>query len=148
MKLIVRLALFCAFTSNILAADTSRLRQEDDIREAVLRYQFKDYELQHQHERSASCYCVSIGETEPTDPSDNFLRRFDYYRPSVRGASACDYRDGGVVEKHSVNAAVVFNIGSITWVSNSAVTVEGSYAEGNFGGVGYVYRLYREKRKW
>ncbi|HEV2698567.1 MAG TPA: hypothetical protein VGU90_11290 [Terriglobales bacterium] len=148
MKLIVRLALLCALTSTASAADTSRVRQEDDIHEAVLRYQFKDYQLQHEHEKTASCYCVSIGETEPTDPSDNFLRRFNYYSPSVRRASACDDRDGGVVEKHTANAAVIFNIGSITWVSDSAVTVEGSYVEGNVGAVGYLYRVNREKRKW
>lgn len=148
MKPIVRLAWFCALTSTAFAADIGHVRLEDDIREAVLRYQLKDYELQHEHEKTASCYCVSIGETKPTDPPDNFLRRFNYHRPSVQGASACDYRDGGVIEKHTVNAAVVFNIGNITWVSNSAVTVEGGYVEGNVGGVGYVYRLSREKRKW
>ena len=145
MRPIVNVVLLCALIS-IALADTGRILQEGDIRKAVFRYQFKDPEFKQQEK--PSFYCLSLGETIPTDPSDDFLRRFAYNRPPVQKASACGDRNGGVVDKRTGKRAVIFYIMSITWISDTAVTVEGGYVEGNVGGADYVYTVNREKRKW
>jgi putative hemolysin len=131
--------------------------QEDQIREAVFRYQF-------QHNRSgisipASAYCLTLGEYRipydvTNDPSDEFIRRFEGHVPAVKKGSECYFerRRGqlytGVIDRETGEPALVFRVESVKWVNNQAVVVEGGYNSNLLSASGNVYELTREEGKW
>lgn len=128
----------------------SRTAREDDVREAVFRYQFL-------HDQSglqprAEVLFISV---DAKDPSDQFLRRFSGNRPPVKKKSQSRYsrRRAGfsaiqVEDKHTRKPGLIYSVDSITWLSDSAVLVKGGYYAGGRAAAGHEYRVVRERGKW
>lgn len=130
-----------------LATDADRLSQEDDIREAVFRFQF-DHNASGQ-QKTAHAYCLAIltGEKD-SDPSSEFMKRFAHHKPPIRKASACHWTSIQVVENRFGRAALIFRVSKIIWISDTEVTVEGGYEEGNMSSSGNTYTVKKQNEKW
>jgi hypothetical protein len=138
------LALTGCFVSIGLAAVAPHLRQEEDIRETVFRYQFDHNASALQ--KSATAYCLSFG-VKDADPPDEFMKRFSGFKPAVVKASMCRpvY---GVVSKHILKSRVFFRVSSIKWISDAEVRVDGGYYEGSLSASGNTYTVKMENGKW
>jgi hypothetical protein len=129
------------------ATDTDRLSQEDDIREAVFRHQF-DHNASGQ-QKSAHAYCLAIQSGgKDSDPSDRFMKRFAHDKPPVRKVSACHWASMQVAEKRTGRSALIFRISRLTWISDTEVSVDGGYDEGNLSSSGNTYTVRRQNGKW
>jgi hypothetical protein len=135
MTAIVRLLCLFALATVSLAADTTPLIEEDDIREAVFRYQFDHNASGLQ--KSAKGYFLAIGE-KGADPSDEFMKRFAHHKPPVHKASAW----------RTENKGLFFRVTSIVWISDAEVKVAGGYYEGNVSSSGNTYTLKKEAGNW
>lgn len=95
-----------------------------DVYEAVVRYQIKSWEL------AAAAYCVKINGR---DADKIFIKRL--HPLPVKGASACredEPRGLGppfsvVVDKQTRKNSVIFDVGRVRWLNQSAVEVDGGY---------------------
>lgn len=144
----IMLPLLLMFTSGCLtfAADTDRLSQEEDIREAVFRHQF-DHNASGQQKRAAM-YCLSVGQNG-IDPSDEFMKRFANHKPPIRKRSECDADPvRGVIEKRTGNLGLIFRAQGITWISDKEVEVAGGYYEGGLSASGNTYTVTKQHGKW
>ncbi|MGP0019605.1 MAG: hypothetical protein ACLPHP_13620 [Candidatus Sulfotelmatobacter sp.] len=150
IKALARVAplfLLVAIADSSLAGDTHRLGQEDDIREAVFRFQF-DHNGSGQ-QKQAHAYCIAILEGgKDSDPSDQFMKRFAHHKPPVRKFSACHWTEIQVVENRTGRSALIFRVSQISWVSNTEVTVDGGYDEGNVSSSGNTYTVGKQNGKW
>lgn len=123
-----------------------RLAQENDIREAVFRYQFR-------HNASilgqkAAVYCLSIGENG-ADPSDEFMRRFTGLKQRVRKVSECNIDSySGVVEKRTGKRGLLLGARDIKWISGTEVQVAGGYFEDGLSATHNTYTLRKTQGKW
>jgi len=153
MRFFVVAAIVLAAFSRVEAAKekptpegTLRLSQENDIREAVFRYQFHhNSSIQGQR---AAVYCLSVGEKN-ADPPDAFMKKFAGFKPPVRKVSECsidNYR--GVVEKRTGRHGLVFRVRSIKWISGTEVEVDGGYFEDGLSASGDTYTVQRLQRGW
>ncbi len=136
------------FTSGCVsfATDAARLSQEDNIREAVFRYQF-DHNASGQQKR-ATVYCLSVGEKH-TDPSDEFMKRFADHKPPVRKVSACQtdpYK--GVIDKRTGTPGLVFRVTGIRWISDNEVEASGGYYEAGLSSSGNTYAGTKQHGTW
>jgi len=146
MRNFTSLLLWLAFASVSVGADQARQLQEDDIREAVFRWQF-DHNVSGQQKR-AKVYFLSVGE-KYGDPSDEFLKRFADNQPPVRKRSECTADAGkGVLDKKTGEQGLVFNVTRIQWKSDTEVEVEGGYYEAGLSASGNIYTLKKEQGKW
>ena len=153
MRFFVVAAIVLAVFSRVEAAKekpkpegTARFTQENDIREAVFRYQFHhNSSIQGQ---SAAVYCLSVGEKN-ADPPDDFMKRFAGFKPPVRKVSECStdaYK--GVVEKRTGKHGLVFRVRNIKWISEAEVEVGGGYFEDGLSASGDTYTVRRLQRGW
>ena len=139
------LLLFACLVTGCTPTGTARLHEEDDIREAVFRYQFERNASGQQ--KRAAVYCLSIGEN--TDPSDEFSKRFVEFEPPVRKISECSVgRFDGVVDKRTHKLGLVFRVGKINWISATEVGASGGYYEGGLSSSGNTYSLSKRLFKW
>ena len=146
MRIIASLSLLVAFTSVGMAADQARQLQEEDIREAVFRWQF-DNNVSGQQKR-AKVYFLAVGE-KSGDPSDELLKRFADHQPPVRKRSACTADAGkGVLDKRTGEQGLLFRVTNIKWKSDTEVEVEGGYYEAGLSASGNLYTLKKEQGKW
>ena len=113
--------------------------QEDDIREAVFRQQFADYEKNNLH--PAGNYYLRIGK-KGDDPSTKFLRRFKGHRPKVRKGSQATYSGVDAVD------GIIFNIYAIEWINDKEALVFGSRYEGDIVVPDLRYNVTKESGKW
>lgn len=128
------------------ASDADRLKQQDDIREAVFRYQFAHNASGQQ--TGAAVYCLWVGE-KATDPSDDFMRRFANHKPPVRKMSECKADPShGVIDKRTGAQGLGFRATSIKWLSDIEVEVEGGYYEAGLSASGNTYIVNKQKGKW
>lgn len=81
-------------TSRVQSANPDRSAIEDDIREAVFRYQFNHNASGLK--QNAKVYYLSFGE-EGKEPSDAFLERFKGHTPPVKKASEFNGGQQGLV---------------------------------------------------
>src|SRR5579864_8698340 len=142
------LVVFCAGAASDKPkpGDATRITQENDIREAVFRYQF--HHNSSIRGKSAAVYCLSVGEKN-ADPPDDLMRRFAAFKPPVRKASDCStdaYR--GVAEKRTGKRGVVFRVRTIKWVSETEVDVVGGYFEDGLSASGNTYTVIKTQGKW
>jgi hypothetical protein len=132
------------------AAPVDKGQQENDIREAVFRYQFEHNvsgQKGHAHEYYLSI--TEVGSSFGRDLPGSFMKRFVGHRPPVRKFSDCRITsDGRVVSKHSGRTGLLFMTGRITWLSDTTVTVNGGYYEGNVGSSGSPYTVANEAGAW
>jgi hypothetical protein len=127
-------------------ADKNRASQEDDIREAVFRWQFNHNASGQQWTASAYFLEVNQGDGEP---SDEFMRRFADHKPPARKKSACrtSFREG-VVDKKTGGKGLIFSVTSMIWISDTEVVVAGGYYEANLSASWNTYTLKKDKGKW
>jgi hypothetical protein len=131
----------------VLAAATDRLSQEDDIREAVFRYQF-EHNASGQQKSARAYYLAILVGNKDSDPPEQFIKRFAHHKPPVRKASACHWDSIKVVENRTGRPALIFGVSRITWISDTEVTVDGGYEEGNVSSSGNTYTVTMRNGKW
>jgi hypothetical protein len=112
-----------------------RFAAQDEILEAVFRYQF-------QHNASAiqgkaDRYCLTLPQDK--NPSEEFLRRFAEVQPSVVSADQCRKKAG---------RDLFFRVQNLDWRSDEEVWVRGGYWEGNLSSSLELYRVLRKNGRW
>lgn len=121
---------------SLFAVDAAHSEQEDDIREAVFRYQF-DHNASGQQKR-AQFYYLAVGKKQ-ADPTDEFMKRFADHHPPVRKVS--EWKPKG-------RPGLVFRVSSIKWISDTKVEAEGGYYEGLLSSSGNTYIVVKRQGKW
>lgn len=146
MRRVIYSLLLLTFASFVLAADNNHSSQEDDVREAVFRYQF-DHNASGQ-QRSAHAYCLALGDKD-ADPSEDFIKRFAHNKPPVRKASACHIASSSaLLDSRTGKSALLFRITKITRISDTEFRVNGGYYEGNMSSSGNNYTVRKEGGGW
>jgi hypothetical protein len=120
---------------NAPAATGPTAAAEEDVLEAVFRYQFAHNASGIQ--QAAARYCISF----PGDkaPSEGFLSRFARNLPPVAAADQCDRTTG---------KDLFFQAKAIEWEGDSTAVVHGGYWEGNLSSSGETFRVVREEGRW
>lgn len=129
---------------------------EDDIREAVFRYQFRHNYSGLQSDAKAYYLAIRDGWASPSgssgdwrDPAPWFMKRFGGNRPVVRSVSECTADPGrGVRDKRTDERGLVFVVGRITFISETEAEVEGGYYEGGVSASGIRYRVVKRNDRW
>jgi hypothetical protein len=146
MRNIASLLLLCAFVLVGIAADNVRENDDEDIHEAVFRWQF-DHNTSGQ-QKKAKVYFLEAGK-KGGDPSDALLRRFAANQPPVRKRSECDPDAGpGVVDKRTGERGLLFRVSSIRWKSDVEVEARGGFYESGLSASRNLYTLKKEEGKW
>lgn len=121
--------------SNNNSASPSRAAAEDDVAEAVFRYQFDHNASAIQ--QGAEKYCLSLpGEKMP---SAELLQRFEGNSPPVAAADQCGRQSG---------KNLFFRVQKLDWRKDDEVWVRGGYWEGNLSSSIELYQVVRESGKW
>lgn len=142
-------------TTVTLSPEEKRLRQEEEIRVALFRYQMaRNYEPTWR----ATAYCLSVGTaplqsltTEFNDPPQTIMQRFSGLEPPVKPVSQCSRSmDEGVrdVPGGGGKPALILIAHNIRWLSDTEVEVEGGYYCGGECGSGRRYRMSLEGASW
>ena len=125
------------------AAPAAGAQQDEDVREAVFRYQFKTLDFQ------VAFYFISVDNKNPTPA---FLDRFRENQPAVRGVSDAKFEKKpipGYVDKHSEKQGVMFRQEAIHWVSDTQADVQGSVECGDLcNPASGVYHVARSGDHW
>jgi hypothetical protein len=130
MRLLLLLLLPLLCSSCGPSAKLNRAKAQDDIREAVFRYQFAQF--QHGAER---IYFLRIaGE----DPSDEFMHRFSADKTPVKKAS----------ESEPGTRGVTCEVGQTKWTGEKSVEIPASYRIGEKGAARYMFFLKWDNGKW
>jgi hypothetical protein len=145
MRVIIQLLLLlCPIVS--IASDTVRKIQEDDIREAVFRYEFEHNGSALQ--RKAKVYFIQVGQ-KYADPSDEFMLRFAGHFPPVRKRSEFQNRfHMRILDRSTEEQGLLFTAGEVTWISDKKVEVAGGYNESDLSASCSTYTLKKRKGKW
>jgi len=113
----------------------ARAAQEDDIRDAIFRYEMKDHGF-------PDVVFLSINNQEP---SDAFMRRFSDVKLSVKKWSAIapakEPAQRWISDRETGKPGVALSVGKIKWTSDHGVIVAGGYYCGSLcagGGDFYV----------
>jgi hypothetical protein len=124
------------------AQQAPKTLQEGDIREAVIRYQIKMWDLK------AKVYFIAVNGKDPTE---EFLRRFVDIELPVRKKSASKQKKdvvGWVVEKKTGKTGVIFDQNAIQWQSNTKVVVDGGYLCGGLCAAAGHYEVEYVEGRW
>lgn len=114
--------------------------KEDDIREAVLRFQIRN------HDKTARICFVRI---KSGDPSASFLARFSGSERPVKNRSEARIDSSGlVVDKNTGTRGVILAQDEIRRIDENALEVNGNYLCGSLCGAGGTYQLRREGEHW
>jgi hypothetical protein len=116
---------------------------EDDIREAVFRYQFKHNASGQQ--QNTKVYFLSVGKNK--DPSDAFMARFRNHKPPVKKRSDATGKFE-VIDKKTGDRGLIFSAGTIKQLDNDKVIVDGGYYEAGLSSSGNAYTVERKDNKW
>ena len=129
------LILALLLTSCASVPTASRARLEDDIREAVFRYQFAEWKRP-----GAGAFYLDVSGGD-TDPSDAFLKRFAKVQPTVKKCSKgkVNYLGAGVTDADTGKPGIIFRAGSVAWVTSTEVTVSGGFYENGQSASGDSY---------
>jgi hypothetical protein len=133
---------------------------EDDIREAVFRYQFEHNASEQQ--QSAKAYFLSLsndllpGSPMPgpipakgRDPDDAFVKRFQGHKPPVKKISQSTISPfEGVKDRETGEEGLIFWVTHIRWKKDTEVEVDGGYYEGGRSSSINLYRVVREGDRW
>jgi hypothetical protein len=141
---LVAVLVFCGCSSNREVA--TRLSEEDEIREAVFRYQF-EFNASGLGQ-AANAYFLNVEGNK--DPSAQLLERFGGHRPPVKPVSASMLQPGTaqVLDRESGLPSLIFGITEIRWLSDDEVEVDGGYEEASESGTGNTYRVVKEAGRW
>jgi hypothetical protein len=122
------------------------LSEEDQIREAVYRYQF-EHNASGQG-KSANAYYLGLGHAD--DASPELLARFEGHTPPVKPLSASKLEPGTalVVDRETGLPGLAFLITGIRWLGDHEVEVDGEYQEASESAAGSAYNLVKENGQW
>lgn len=124
----------------------TRQEQEDDILEAVFRYQFEH--CPYDFIGKQTTFYLTIADfrkgTPPfpfrfRDPNDAFMNRFQSQNPKVKKHSEITYADSSFCN---------LSAGNIKWLNNAEVEVMGEYFIGVNAGALFLYHLVRAGNRW
>jgi hypothetical protein len=139
------LVAFVAFGYVMHYRTTTRVQDEDNIRETVFNHQFL-HNASGGQQRVSNFY-ISV---ENGDPSDDFLKRFQNRKPAVRKVSQlpsnADQDKKEIIE--DVEDGVIFRITKIAWTDKNTVEVEGGYYESGLSASGNTYTVTYRFGKW
>lgn len=126
---------------HIGADATARAAQEDDIREAIFRYEMKEH-------RFPNVVFLSINNQEP---SDAFMRRFSDVKVAVKKWSAIapaeEPPQRWISDRETGKSGVALSVGKFTWTSDRGVVVAGGcYCGILCAGGGDFYVTFKEGR--
>ena len=146
VKTITQLFLLLALASLGFAADKARQGQEDDIREAVFRYQIDPSGTGQQ--KATTVFFLGLN-VKDGDPSDEFMKRFANHKPPVRKATASHYVPGkGILDLKTGEQGMALMIDRIKWISDTEVEVEGGHYLTEMSSSSKTFSLKTEKGKW
>ncbi len=129
------------------AGSVAKTAAEDDIREAVFRYQF-DHDAPQQ-KPITKVHFISVESKQ--DPDNKFLRRFAGNEPVVKQASQSRFSDNGVdsvIDKTTGEAGIIFSVGKVNWINENEAEIKASYYVANLFAGGCNYKVVRQDEKW
>lgn len=106
-------------------SESPRTAQEENIHEAVFRYQFAHVEL---------IFAYHFIAIDGKNPSEEFLQRFRDNDPPVRPISEAERVKKPmkmVVSKDDQKQGVIFYVGPVKWISDTKADVEGRFECGD-----------------
>jgi hypothetical protein len=115
---------------------------DDQIREAVARYQIASWDLK------AEIYFLSI---DAKDPSDAFMKRFADTNPPVKRKSVSKRTKdlvSTIVEAKTEKMGVLFDQGAIRKLGDTKADVSGGYDCGSLRSATGVYHLELREKRW
>lgn len=125
------------------AGETSRADQEDIIREAVFRYQFKSFDL------LVAYHFISV---HGKNPSAAMLQRLHGEQPPVLPVSDSEKLKKPmkmIQNRNDFKQGALFNQGQIKWISDTKADVEGGFECGDICDEATgVYHVSRQENKW
>ena len=122
------------------AETEARARQEDDIREAVFRYQLREF--------NSIINFLSVGNNDD-DPSEELMNRLRAHEPLVKKVSQCTAdMNEGVKDKETGAQGIILRAGSIKWINKTTVEVKGGYYADGLAASGNTYRVVLKDGKW
>jgi hypothetical protein len=137
----------CLFSSlTVLAQPAKKAHNtevENDIREAVLRYQILNWA-----QEGDGAFFISI---DGKDPSDSFMKRFVTFPRRVEKLSHSGIERNAtdnVIDKATGHWGVIFRVEQIRWRGANSVEVEGGYCCGGLCASGETFNLHRKKGIW
>lgn len=144
--LVVSLVIILLCRCSAAEPGESLAQVEDDVREAVFRYQF-EFNVSGGRE-SASAFFLSFEEGE--DPEPEFLHRFADHRPAVKPVSASTLEPGTaqILDQSTGLPGLIFRIDEIRWLSDDQVEVDGGYDEASESATGNTYCVIKESVRW
>lgn len=139
--------------------------RDDDIMEAVFRYQFLHNYSGLQQKADAYYLCLGSGEElkgiakwtrwlfrrsiyDERDPNSDFMTRFKGNKPPVRMQSECNISTEGVKNKKTGKEGLIFRVWDIKWINKNTVDVEGGYFETGCSASVNTYRVERKHGRW
>ena len=122
------------------------ISEEDQIREAVFRYQF-EFNASGLGKTAGAYYLRIEGDADPSPP---LIRQFEGHLPQVKAVSASELEPGTaqVIDRESGLPGLIFWIEEIRWLSDYEVEVEGGYEEASESGSVNIYRLEKIDNRW
>lgn len=146
-----------------IGAQESKSAQEDDIREAVLRFQMQNWirdaekdiaeasdsaDKEIAENLNFKVFFISINEK---DPSHEFLGRFPDIPRSLKKASASETDEKHrfkVLDKETHQFGIIFSADRIRWLRRDLVEVEGGYYCDGLCAADITFRLRLLNGKW
>jgi hypothetical protein len=165
--IILRLATLLFFAVSVCGQTASvipnRAAKEDDIREAVIRYQIRVWSHDGdkneteanderekaiaQHLNSRTYFVLVNGQ----DPSDDFIARFrDISRP-VKKASQANTQSRKslwVTDDEMHQPGIIFSADEVRWTGDSSARIDGGYHCGGLCGGEIEFKVRFKKGKW
>jgi hypothetical protein len=124
----------------------TRQEQEEDILEAVFRYQFEHCPYGFVGQQTT--FYLSIANfrkgippfpIRKRDPNDAFMNRFQSQNPQVKKHSVISYKDSNFIN---------LSAGNIKWLNNAEVEVMGEYSGNPNEEALFLYHLVRAGNRW
>jgi len=135
---VVTLLLLVTVTACFAVQKSSRAKAEDDIRDAVFRYQIHHYK--------ADVYFLAISDR---DPSSSFMTRFKGCKPPVKKQSESKLDPGrGIKDRRTGARGVVLHSEAVKWLNKNTVEVTGDYFQNMRAGSGWIFRVALKNGRW
>lgn len=166
-KAVVTVFALCLLSSITLLGRFARIAgnsaDEDDIREAVLRYQMLTWseegnkavkEATNQNEKAvaeALNFVVLFISVDSKDPSDEFIKRFQNFPRRVEKCSRSEVdkqQMNAVVDKTTRDRGIVFRVEMIKWLGANSAEVDGGYFCSGLCASGQTFKVHRKQGVW
>ena len=126
-----------------VGAEQTAAKEDDDIREIVIRALFRDAGIRG----GVKVFFLSAEEWR-TDPTDGFMARFASNKPPVRKVSLSAEKEGKVFDKQTGERGVIFSVMNLRRKSDTEVQIDGSVYRAGLNGYTDTYTLTKKSGKW